>query len=499
LLILGVLVGVTGTDSARASTPEAGERGGAASERAKPKRPKVTKVKPNSGPLAGGIRVKIKGKNLKTTKKVRFGSKVGTALVVKSDRKIVVTSPARASAGTVPVKVVTKGGKSKKTAKSRFTYATGPGGGPTTPAPTLSTMAPTSGPTEGGTTVTLSGTDLNGATAVRFDGVAATSFSVTSPTQIQAVSPAHAAGAAPVTVSTPAGTSAPVTYTYLEPVADPPTVVAVVPPVGSVAGGHEVTIVGSGFTDATSVTFDGLVVTDVVVDGDNQIVATTPAHAAGPVDVVVTTPAGPGTGASAFTYLPAPAVLTVTPPLGVAAGGTAVTVTGTGFTADAQVLFGGVAATDVVVVSASEITAVTPAHAAGIVDVTVSNAGGAGAGTGLFTYLPDGGGGGGGGGGGETPLPPVVAAVLPLTGPLAGGTAVTISGTGLTGATAVLFGGVPATNVVVVSDTSITATTPAHAAGPVDVTVTTPAGTAVGLGLFVYNPLPGLPRHRLLK
>lgn len=74
--------------------------------------------------------------------------------------------------------------------------------------------------------------------------------------------------------------------------------------------------------------------------------------------------------------------------------------------------------------------------------------------------------------------PPTVISVTPNTGLAAGGTAITIVGTGLTGATGVTVGGTAATAVVVVSPTTITATTPAHAAGTVDTRVTTPNGVS---------------------
>ncbi|MFE0025463.1 PxKF domain-containing protein [Amycolatopsis sp. NPDC059021] len=74
---------------------------------------------------------------------------------------------------------------------------------------------------------------------------------------------------------------------------------------------------------------------------------------------------------------------------------------------------------------------------------------------------------------------PTVTSVSPNNGPKTGGTTVTITGTGFTGATAVTFGTTPATSFTVNSATSITATAPAATAvGPVDVTVTTPAGTS---------------------
>jgi hypothetical protein len=84
---------------------------------------------------------------------------------------------------------------------------------------------------------------------------------------------------------------------------------------------------------------------------------------------------------------------------------------------------------------------------------------------------------------------PTVASVSPNTGPVAGGTAVTITGTNFTGATAVTFGGTAATGVTVISATSITATTPAHAAGAVDVVVTAPGGMGTGTGAYSYLPV----------
>ncbi len=71
----------------------------------------------------------------------------------------------------------------------------------------------------------------------------------------------------------------------------------------------------------------------------------------------------------------------------------------------------------------------------------------------------------------------MVTGLSPTTGPAAGGTLVTITGTGFTGATVVDFGTTAATNVTVVSDSTITADSPAGT-GVENVTVTTPSGTS---------------------
>ena len=81
---------------------------------------------------------------------------------------------------------------------------------------------------------------------------------------------------------------------------------------------------------------------------------------------------------------------------------------------------------------------------------------------------------------------PTVTAIAPASGSTAGGTSVTITGTGLTGATGVTLGGAAATDVTVVNATTLTATTPAGAAGPASVVVTTPGGANAANTLYTY-------------
>src|SRR5208283_5058435 len=137
----------------------------------------------------------------------------------------------------------------------------------------------------------------------------------------------------------------------------------------------------------------------------------------------VTTPGGISATSPAdeFTYDPVPTVTGVTPAAGPVAGGTTVTVTGTGFVTGATVDFGLTGASSVTVVSGTSITAVSPAGT-GTVDVTVTTPGGISATSPAdeFTYDPV----------------PTVTGISPAAGPLAGGTTVTVTGTGfVTGAT----------------------------------------------------------------
>ena len=160
-----------------------------------------------------------------------------------------------------------------------------------------------------------------------------------------------------------------------------------------------------------------------------------------------------------------PAVTGVSPSSGPLTGGNQVTISGNAFSVATGVKFGNVAATSFVVNSDSSITATAPAQAAGTVDVVVTNPAGQSPVTAAdnYTYVP----------------PPTVVSVSPSSGPEAGGTPVTITGTNFTPTSSVSFGGFPAASVVVNSATSITAASPAHCPGVADVTVTTPGGTSL--------------------
>jgi outer membrane autotransporter protein len=338
------------------------------------------------------------------------------------------------------------------------------------PRPTVTSVLPDSGPTRGGTQVTITGTNFTGAPEVRFGGSLATNVVVVNATTITAITPAHATGTVNVRVTTPGGSGTGVSlFTY---VTRAPTVISVAPPTGPTAGGTAVAIRGTNLTGATAVAFGGRPATNVVVVSPTVITAVTPAHAAGPVDVTVTTPGGTATGASLFTYeRPDPTVISVSPHSGTTEGGTAVTITGRNLTGATAVRFGGTPVTSFTVVDRTTITATTPPHAAGGVNVQVTTPGGTATGFSLYTYV--------------APRPDVLS-VSPDRGPVAGGTRVTITGSNFTGATRVVFGNAPATNVVVVNATTITAVTPAHVAGAVSVRVVTPSGSGGAAGAFTY-------------
>ena len=418
--------------------------------------PTVTGLSPTSGPEAGGTLVTITGTSFTGATAVDFGATAATNLTVVNDTTITADSPA--GTGTVDVTVTNSVGTSPTSPADQFTF--------TAIAPVITGLNPTSGPAAGGTLVTITGTGFTGATKVNFGATAALAFSVVNDTTIDAETN-PGTGTVDVTVITPAGTSATSPADQFAFNAAAPTVTGLSPTSGPAAGGTLVTITGTGFTGATAVNFGTTAATNLTVVSDTSITANSPAGT-GNVDVTVVTPAGtsPTSPADQFTFnaAAAPTITGLSPTSGPAAGGTLVTITGTGFTGATAVNFGTTAATNLTVVSDTSITADSPAGT-GDVDVTVVTPAGTSptSPADQFTF--------------NAVTAPAVTGLSPTSGPAAGGTLVTITGTGFTGATAVNFGTTAATNVTVVSDTSITADSPAGT-GIVDVTVVTPAGTS---------------------
>ena len=127
-----------------------------------------------------------------------------------------------------------------------------------------------------------------------------------------------------------------------------PGVIGVYPPQGPTGGATAVTIVGSGFSKATKVSFGSKQATGVVVKGDSEITAVSPSGSAGTANVTVTTPGGtsPATAGAHFLYGNYPVVSAVSP----AAAPVGATLTGSNFTGTTAVDFGSVAASNVLAV-----------------------------------------------------------------------------------------------------------------------------------------------------
>jgi hypothetical protein len=173
-------------------------------------------------------------------------------------------------------------------------------------APTVTKLKPTSGPPAGGTSVTISGTNLVGATKVEFGTTEATFVEKIEKgvTVLVAVAPAHAVAKVHVIVTSPGGTSKPSTKDYFK---YTPIITKVTPNTGSKTGGTTVTVTGVGFAlgkTATVFKFGTANGTSVNCLSTTECTVVSPAHAVGKVDVKATVNkvSSPKTTADQFTY-----------------------------------------------------------------------------------------------------------------------------------------------------------------------------------------------------
>ncbi len=432
--------------------------------------PFISDIFPARGPATGGTHVAIDGLNFDDGARAILLPNRATLNSVRGDR-IVAVAPAH-PIGMSEVWVVNPDGQTVRS-PTDFEYLD-----PATvgPAPTITGFTPVTGPTAGNTDVTVLGTDFQTGAVIRFGDRDATEVTNTA-NQIETKTPANASGTVSVWLINPDGTQAqaPVTYRYIP----PPNITSVSPSQGPASGGTSVTIFGTDlFSDPAGVkpsvlfctdyaTSQGCVTADPTevspVTNGTEISVETPMHTAGLVDVVVVSPDGQlDTKIDSFTFTVVPSVTSIAPDAGPTAGGTTITVTGTGFQPGVAVMVDLMPCGSVNLASATQLTCVTPAGTSGPADVIVTNSdGGSVTEADGFTYLPA----------------PFVDRVVPDVGPNAGGITATVQGLNFTQTPLprVFFGTVevPAADINVLSSSAIQLTVPAGA-GSVDVKVRNP-------------------------
>lgn len=254
-----------------------------------------------------------------------------------------------------------------------------------------------------------------------------------------------------------------------------PTISTVTPASGPTAGSTALTINGTNFVTGETVRVKGALASSVVHIGSTQITANTPAGAAGYGDVQVTNPdSQSATKINAFQYIAPPSILNVTPSTSSTPGGGTLTIVGNDFQPGATVNVGTQVCDSVNVVDSSTITATIPSASAGTVNVQVINPDGQSVtATNALTYTD--------------PIIFTIDVVSPASGSTSGGAAVGLTGKGFQPGSAVTFGGLPASGILVLSDSFITCVAPAHSAGVVSVTVTRPTGeVATKTNAFSY-------------
>ena len=332
---------------------------------------------------------------------------------------------------------------------------------PITPAPTITSFTPTSGLV--GTSVTITGNHFTATSAVSFNNVAASSFTVNSATQITAtVATGTTTGA--VRVTTPGGTATSATNFTVN-TTPPPTITGFTPfggPVGTV-----VTITGTDFTNANTVAFNSTPAASYTVNSATQITATVGAGSTtGPIRV--TTPSGTVLSTTDFLVGVQPTITSFTPTSGPV--GTVVTINGTNFTGAQSASFNNTTSDNFSIINATQVTArVAPGSTTGRIRVTGFSVFAISA-TDFTVTAPT--------------AAPTIASFTPSSGPV--GTSVTITGTNFTNATGVSFNNVAAASFVVNSATQITATVAAGSSTGA-IRVTTAGGTATSATNFTVS------------
>lgn len=258
-----------------------------------------------------------------------------------------------------------------------------------------------------------------------------------------------------------------------------PQVMEVRPATGAMNGGEAVVIAGSGFREPVLVSLGGRAAPSVTVINDETIRVVTPPGLEGPAQIQINT----GSGASLivdglFSYVDQASrvIMAVRPTLGTGSGGTEVTIVGTGFADGARVVIGGEPAVNVTVHDSLRITATTPAHDAGLVDVVVRNPGMPAA------ILPS---------AFEFVVGPTVTGMAPTDISRDGGTRITITGTGFEPGAIVTINGIRATGIEVIDAATIRAVAPLGVVGPAVLTVMNPEqppATLVDAAFYVLPP-----------
>jgi hypothetical protein len=393
-----------------------------------------------------------------------------------------ITSTTAAAIGSINVEVTTAGG-----ASNTLPFAiTGP---------VLTSISPVSANRNStGVAITLNGSGLTGATSINFSGggITVTGFGVVSDTQITGtvnIAPGAAAGARNVTVTAPGGTSNPETFTVTVP---PAGLFSIAPNTGARGTTETVVLTGISLTGATAVnvTGGGITVSGLSVVSDTQVNANftiVPTAALTARNVTVTAPSGTTTPVTFTVVNPGmPIISSITPASGLRGTPHAVTIAGSNFTAGSTVNVvapaNGLTVTGVTVVSATQINATfntTTTATIGPRSITVTNPGGT-SGPAIYTVLG-----------------PVLTSITPASGFRGeGAIAVSIFGSGLTGATAVTVsgGGVTVGPITVVNDNQVTTTftfTAAAAGTARTVSVTAPGGVSNTVAFTVV--IPGTP------
>jgi hypothetical protein len=229
---------------------------------------------------------------------------------------------------------------------------------------------------------------------------------------------------------------------------------------------YEITIKGSNYTSASSVTFGGVAAKSFKVLSDSEIIAVVDTGRTG--DIAIVNKYG-SAAAKGFTFTPPPSINYFTP---ISAGqGQTITIVGANLSNTSAISFGGISATSFYVNSPNTVTAVVGNGASGNIRVTTIYGADSLAG---FNFVP----------------PPTITSFNPANAGT--GDTVTIIGTNLTSTKTVLFGNTSAASFLPVSASKVIAIVAQGASG--NVTLTTNGGTVTANGFtYICNSFAPIP------
>lgn len=336
---------------------------------------------------------------------------------------------------------------------------------------TILDITPKSGSLSGGSTVTITGSGFVAGATVMVGGKSCSGLTVVNSTTLNCIVASHMAGAVTVSVTNPdlQTTSAANFYTYRV----PPILNSLAPASGAVAGGTIVTLTGSGFVAGATVMFGSAQCIAPVATSSTSLTCTTPAYPVGTANVVITNPDGQMSSPITFSYMPKPMISSTSPDNAPMSGGSLITFYGTGFDSVQSVAFDGVMCSNVTLSTPNTFTCISPAHGAGPSTITVTSSDGQSSTfSGGFMFNP----------------PPTLSSININSGPLAGGTLVTITGAGFMNGAMVQFDGLSCGSVTFINTNTLTCITPSHSTGPKTVTVTNPDTQSFNFpSMFTYR------------
>ena len=441
----------------------------------------VAKISPATGPVAGGITVVLAGSNLPANPAVTFGGQKAQ-VVAAAATAIVLVLPA-GTAGPVDVAVQGEGAGALVTVKGGFTYEAAED-------PTVAAVVPASGPTAGGIVVVIQGKNLSPKSKVFFGSKPAPTTYMTGAEGVGVLLPPGDAGSIDVTVKTVGSPDAVLksSFTYLAPAGTggpKVALVAVTPASSPVSGGGWALLKGANLPVGAKVFFGAKESKEVLILAGDLATARIPAaDAAGPVDVMLVDPTSQQSAklAGAFAYYadkdakgPPPKLETIKPGIGPSQGGTLALVEGKAFAEGALVFFGGRPASGVLRISDSQLTLTSPASPPGPASVMVVHLDGQWSELAdAFVYTT----------GAKPTL--LLGGALPGQGSAAGGTDVTLNGSGFAPGLLLFLDGVPHP-LAVKTAKSASLVTPLHAPGVAQVALTSSEGwTALLPGGYLY-------------